>query len=231
MSPEGSTPSPLRQKTRAAISSRKSAELVAIRLLSDGAPSLGSARALERLYLAARGCAISGRMGNLRDILTANPSVLFVGINPSLRSAAVGHHFAGPGNPFWRLLHAARIVPQPLSCEEGGRLAEFELALTNLCPRPTRAAAELTRAELERGRRVLARKIRRLHPRVVAFVGVGIYRDFFGRSASAGAGAKPETIFGARVFVLPNPSGLNAAFPGFRDKLVWFERLREFVES
>jgi double-stranded uracil-DNA glycosylase len=169
-------------------------------------------------------------MRTLRDILTPNPSVLLVGINPSLRSAAVGHHFASPGNPFWRLLHAARLVPQPLSCEEDHRLVEFDLALTNLCPRATRAASELTRAEIERGRRVLARKIRRLRPQVVAFVGVSIYRNFFGRSASAGAGAKGETIFGARVFVLPNPSGLNAAFPGFKDKLVWFERLREFAE-
>jgi TDG/mug DNA glycosylase family protein len=173
--------------------------------------------------------------------------VLFVGINPSLRSEAAGHHFAGPGNPFWRLLYAARLVPIELTHTEDHRLAEFGLALTNLCPRATRAAAELGREEIERGRRRLTAKVRRLQPEVVAFVGITIYRDFFGKlvsrasgktsgklsagTASAGAGAKTELICGAQVFVLPNPSGLNASFPGFQHKLVWFERLREFIDS
>jgi TDG/mug DNA glycosylase family protein len=179
----------------------------------------------------------------LRDVLTSRPRVLFVGINPSLRSEAVGHHFAGPGNPFWRLLYAARLVPVELMHTEDRRLAEFGLALTNLCPRATRAAAELSREEIERGKRRLTAKIRRLGPDVVAFVGVTIYREFFGKpppgasdppstaAAIAGAGAKGDLICGARVFVLPNPSGLNASFPGFKHKLVWFERLREFIDS
>lgn len=167
----------------------------------------------------------------LRDVLTPNPRILFVGINPGLRSEAVGHHFAGPGNPFWRLLHAARLVPVALTHDEDQRLAEFGLALTNLCPRATRSAAELSAEEMERGKRVLMRKIRQLRPAVVAFVGITIYRQFYGRDGSAGPGPKAETIDGARVFVLPNPSGLNASFPGFRHKLVWFERLCEFVES
>jgi len=178
-----------------------------------------------------------------------------------LRSEAVGHHFASPGNPFWRLLYAARFVPVELTHTEDGRLAEFGLALTNLCPRATRAAAELGREEIERGKRRLTAKIRRLQPEVVAFVGITIYRDFFrkapsraadppsthiasvgqtvsavgmasvGGAASAGAGIKAEVIYGAKVFVLPNPSGLNASFPGFKHKLVWFERLREFIDS
>jgi TDG/mug DNA glycosylase family protein len=175
----------------------------------------------------------------LRDILTPKPRVLFVGINPSLRSEAVGHHFASPGNPFWRLLYAARLVPVELTHTEDHRLVEFGLALTNLCPRATRAAAELGRDEIERGKRRLVTKIRRVRPEIVAFVGITIYRDFFGQSPrkfpapapSAGAGAKPELICGARVFVLPNPSGLNARFPGFKHKLVWFERLGEFIDS
>jgi double-stranded uracil-DNA glycosylase len=164
----------------------------------------------------------------LRDVIAPNPRILFIGINPSLRSEAVGHHFAGRGNPFWRLLYAARLVPEPLTCEEDQRLAEFGLALTNLCPRATRSASELTPDETKRGLEGLRKKIRRLHPRIVAFVGVTLYRQFFGHSKSGGAGAKPETIYGAHVFVLPNPSGLNASFPGFKDKLIWFERLRKF---
>lgn len=167
----------------------------------------------------------------LRDVLTDRPRILFVGINPGLRSEALGHHFAGPGNPFWRLLDAAGLTPVALTHDEDQRLAEFGMALTNLCPRATRSAAELRADEIERGKRRVIRKIRRMRPGVVAFVGITIYRQFFGRAASAGAGAKEEIIDGARVFVLPNPSGLNASFPGFKHKLVWFERLREFVES
>jgi TDG/mug DNA glycosylase family protein len=165
----------------------------------------------------------------LRDVLTRRPRILFVGINPGLRSEALGHHFAGPGNPFWRLLHAADLVPEPLTFAEDRRLAEFGLALTNLCPRATRSADELEREEFDEGKRVLERKIRRLKPDLVAFVGVTLYARFFGRARSGepGPGLKPDRIDGARVFVLPNPSGLNASFPGFDSKLLWFKRLRE----
>ncbi|MGO9451896.1 MAG: mismatch-specific DNA-glycosylase [Candidatus Binataceae bacterium] len=167
----------------------------------------------------------------LHDILIPRPRILFVGINPSIRSAEVGHHFASPGNPFWKLLYAARLVPEPLTCEEDDRLVEFGLALTNLCQRPTRAAAELTADEMARGRTLLARKIKRVSPRIVAFVGISIYRHYFRVAAGDGAGAKPETIADARVFALPNPSGLNASFPGFKHKLIWFERLRKFASE
>jgi TDG/mug DNA glycosylase family protein len=156
---------------------------------------------------------------------------LLVGINPSLVSGEVGHHFATPTNPFWRLLYAAGLVPEPLTAEDDQRLAEFGIALTNLCPRPTRSAADLRPDEIELGRRALARKIARLRPRVVAFIGVSLYQSFFKLKASGGPGEKPETIAGARVFVVPNPSGLNASFPGFRHKLVWYEKLRDFVAS
>jgi double-stranded uracil-DNA glycosylase len=168
-------------------------------------------------------------MPPLHDILIPRPRILFVGINPSLRSEQVGHHFASPGNPFWRLLYAARLVSEELKCEDDHRLGEFGLALTSLCQRATRSAAELTSEEIKRGHIRLERKIRRVRPRVVAFVGVTIYRSFFGVSDGVGPGLKEERIAGARVFVLPNPSGLNASFPGFQDKLVWFERLRIFA--
>lgn len=164
-------------------------------------------------------------MSPLPDLLVPRPRVLLVGINPGLRSEARGHHFAGNGNPFWRLLHAARLTPVLLEPEEDARLTEFGLALTNLCPRATRAAAELSAAELAAGRRALDRKIRRLKPRLVAFVGVSIYHVFFPKPSTPGPGLKSETLHGARVFVLPNPSGLNASYPGFNDKLVWFRRL------
>ncbi len=170
-------------------------------------------------------------MRGLRDITALNPRVMFVGINPSLRSAELGHHFAGRGNPFWRVLHAAGLTPVQLTYEEDWRLAEFGMALTNLCPRPSREASELTAAEIQAGKRGLLRKIRRLRPELVAFVGVSIYRQMFPAATVRGPGLKPEMIDGARIFVLPNPSGRNAAFPGFEDKVVWFRRLKKVLEG
>ena len=169
------------------------------------------------------------RPARLSDRVGPRPRILLVGINPSLRSAEVGHHFASPGNPFWRLLYAARLVSTPFTYRDDARLPSHGLGLTNIVPRPTRAASELTRAEYVAGRLRLARLIARVKPRTVAFVGVTVYRAFFGAAASPGPGAKDERIGTARVFVLPNPSGLNAAYPGFRDKLVWFARLRRYT--
>ena len=170
-------------------------------------------------------------MPRLKDVVVSRPRLLLVGINPGLRSSAEGHHFAGNGNPFWRLLHAAGLTPSLLTYAEDQRLAEHGIALTNLCPRATRTAAELSRAELVRGRATLARKIARWRPGVVAFVGVSLYRSYFDVAEGPGPGAKRETVAGARVFVVPNPSGLNAAFPGFESKLRWFRALRSFVDD
>jgi double-stranded uracil-DNA glycosylase len=161
--------------------------------------------------------------------LCPRPRILFVGINPSLASARVGHHFAGPGNPFYRLLHAAGLVPEPLTFVDDVRLPELGLALTNIASRATREAAELTASDYERGRRRLARTIAVIRPAVVAFVGATAYRRFVGPSASPGAGVKPERIAGAAVFVVPNPSGRNAAYPGFEDKLFWYRRLARWA--
>ena len=162
--------------------------------------------------------------------LCPRPRILFVGINPSLHSARVGHHFAGPGNPFYRLLHAAGFVPEPFTFSDDVRLPGFRLALTNIAERATREASELTALDYARGRRRLAATIARIRPAVIAFVGVTAYRQFFGPSASGGAGPKPERIGDARVFVVPNPSGRNAAYPGFNDKLVWYRRLARWAD-
>ena len=138
-----------------------------------------------------------------------------------MRSDALGHHFAGRGNPFWRLLHESGLTSEPLSFEQDGRLPAHRYALTNVCSRASRGASDLAPEELRKGCRALERKIRRLRPEIVAFVGITMYRHFFGRPAGAGPGAKRETIAGARVFVLPNPSGRNAAFASYRSKLRW----------
>lgn len=186
----------------------------------------------------------------LQDVVVkgASPRLLLVGINPGLRSGTVGHHFAGNGNPFWRLLHASGLTPRLIPYEEDQRLAELGIALTNLCPRTTRTAAELGRAEIARGRTALLAKIAAWRPAVVAFVGITLYDMVAGKSgggaatgtttaaarkAARGPGAKPDAdaIEGARVFVVPNPSGLNASFPGFEHKLVWFKKLKDFVDQ
>ncbi len=170
-------------------------------------------------------------MPALRDIVPQGPPrLLLIGINPGLRSWALGHHFAGNGNPFWRLLFSSGLVPEPLPFTDAARLATYGIGLTNLCPRSTRTAAELTPVEIERGRRGLARKCARWRPAVVAFVGLSLYQTYYRLPKSGGAGAKTERLEGAHVFVVPNPSGLNASFPGFEDKLVWFKALRAFVD-
>ncbi|HEY1556658.1 MAG TPA: mismatch-specific DNA-glycosylase [Kofleriaceae bacterium] len=168
-------------------------------------------------------------MPTVRDVVTAHPRILFVGINPGRTSGRVGHHFAGPGNPFWRLLHAAGLLPVELRADEDQRLVEFGLALVNVCKRPTPTAAELTRDELARGAIRLHTQVRAMQPEVVALVGVTLVPIVLGRGVAPGPGAKRERLAGARVFVLPNPSGLNASFPSFAAKLRWFARLRAFA--
>jgi TDG/mug DNA glycosylase family protein len=163
----------------------------------------------------------AGRVDHAKVILRALPelgsiggpglSVLLVGINPSLRSAEVGHHFARPGNRFWPTLHAAGFTPRLLAAYEDGLLPSFGLGVTNIVSRPTRAAAELTAGELRAGAIVLEAMVREWRPRLVAMVGVVAYRVAFARPR-AGMGLQPEPIGGRPVWVLPNPSGLNAHY-------------------
>ena len=163
----------------------------------------------------------------LRDVIAERPKILFVGINPGETSGRLGHHFARAGNPFWKLLHAAKLTPIVLRPDEDQRLAEFGFALTNLCARTTKTAAELTRDELARGAKILRRKIRAWQPGVVALVGLTMYAPIFGRPVG-GPGAKTDTLEGVPVFVVPNPSGLNASFPSFAAKLKWFRNLASY---
>jgi TDG/mug DNA glycosylase family protein len=137
--------------------------------------------------------------------------VLFVGINPSLRSAEVGHHFARPGNRFWPALHAAGYTTRLLRPDEDAELPTYGVGVTNIAFRPTRAAAELSRAELRKGAADLARTVAANAPRLVAVLGLGAYRDAFERPRATW-GLQPERIGGRPVWVLPNPSGLNAHY-------------------
>jgi TDG/mug DNA glycosylase family protein len=137
--------------------------------------------------------------------------VLFVGINPSLRSQETGHHFARPGNRFWPTLHAAGFTPRRMAPGEGAELPALGIGITNIAARPTRAASELTREELGAGAEALRATVRRAQPRLVAVVGLTAYRTAFARPG-AQMGLQDQEIGGRPVWVLPNPSGLNAHY-------------------
>ena len=137
--------------------------------------------------------------------------VLFVGINPSLRSAAVGHHFARLGNRFWPTLYAAGFTPRLLAPSEDGLLPTFGLGVVNFVARATRSASELADAELRAGAEALEATVGAWAPRLVAIVGVGAYRTGFRRTGAI-VGLQDERVGGRPVWVLPNPSGLNAHY-------------------
>lgn len=149
--------------------------------------------------------------GELGPIVEPGLRVLFVGINPSLRSAEVGHHFARPGNRFWPALHAAGFTPRLLRPDEDGELPAYGVGVTNIASRPTREAAQITREELREGAGALEQTVRRHQPRLVAIVGLTAYRTAFGRP-KATMGLQPDEIGGRPAWVLPNPSGLNAHY-------------------
>jgi double-stranded uracil-DNA glycosylase len=169
----------------------------------------------------------------IKDRIAPRGRVLFVGINPGVRSAQTGHHFAGFSNRFWKLLWEARLVPEPIDYRSDDRLTEWGLGITNLIARPSPGIDDLRPAEYVEGWRVLERKIQRNQPEVVALVGVTLYRAIRPvldggtrpKGTAISLGLQPETIHGAPVFVLPNPSGRNANF-SYAEMLAAFRKLR-----
>jgi double-stranded uracil-DNA glycosylase len=145
------------------------------------------------------------------DVIGPDLRVLFCGINPGLYTAAVGHHFARPGNRFWPALYKSGFTPRLLSPFEERELLKDGLGITNAVAHATASAAELTKEDFIAGGRALLAKVRRYRPRIVAVLGVGAYRDAFAKP-KAMIGEQDEGMAGARVWVLPNPSGLNANY-------------------
>ncbi|QNS09026.1 G/U mismatch-specific DNA glycosylase [Streptomyces xanthii] len=143
------------------------------------------------------------------DVVASGLSVLFCGINPGLMTAATGHHFARPGNRFWPVLHLSGFTPRLLKPSEQDELLSYGLGITNVVARATARADELSAEEFREGGRILTEKVTRLRPRWLAVVGVTAYRSAFGEPR-AQIGPQEREIGGARVWVLPNPSGLNA---------------------
>ena len=161
----------------------------------------------------------------LRDRIAPGVRVLFVGINPGVRSSITGHHFAGPSNRFWKLLYESGLVPEPIGYMDDDRLPEWGYGVTNIVPRPTPGIDTLTREEYAAGRLRLRRKVLRCRPAIVAMVGVTVYRAMFPeRKGPVTLGLQDETIGPSRVFVLPNPSGRNANF-SYAEMLAAFRAL------
>ncbi len=153
----------------------------------------------------------AARARTLPDVIAPGLAVLFCGINPGLYSAALGWHFARPGNRFWPALHAAGITPRLLRPDEHRVLLEYRCGLTDIVERASARADELTVPELVEGRHRLEAKVTRFVPRYLAVLGIGAYRKAFGRPRAT-LGPQPDLIGRTRVWVLPNPSGLNAAY-------------------
>jgi TDG/mug DNA glycosylase family protein len=163
------------------------------------------------------------------DVIAPGLAVLFCGINPGLYSAATGHHFARPGNRFWPALHQAGFTPRLLQPWEQDELPRYGLGITNVAARATARADELTAQELVEGGRLLTRKAAAYRPRWLAIVGVTAYRVAFD-APGAVIGPQDRRLGGSAVWVLPNPSGLNARFQ-IADLATQFGLLRRVVES
>jgi TDG/mug DNA glycosylase family protein len=153
----------------------------------------------------------AARGKSIPDVIAPRLKVLFCGINPGLYSGATGHHFARPGNRFWPALHRAGFTARQLHPSEQGELLKAGYGVVNLVNRTTATADELEPAEFVAGRRRLATKVRRYRPRAIAFLGDGAYCHAFGLRG-AGIGPQPGLFEGCKVWVLPNPSGLNANY-------------------
>jgi TDG/mug DNA glycosylase family protein len=165
------------------------------------------------------------RERTLEDLIASDLAILFVGINPGLWSGATGFHFARPGNRFWHAIHEAGLTPRLLAPQEQHELLGWGIGIVNLVPRTTATAAELSSDEIRAGARALEQKVVRFRPRKVAFLGVSTYRIAFDRPKSV-VGRQDDRIGESEIWVLPNPSGLNAhyqlpqlaeAYTGLRD--------------
>ena len=171
---------------------------------------------------------LAAKNKTVRDVIAPGLRVLFCGINPGLYSGATGHHFARPGNRFWPTLYQAGFTPRLLHPSEERELLTFGYGITNLVSRATATADELSPEELVIGQKRLKAKVKRYQPQVVAVLGISAYRTAFAQKVVA-LGQQPERLLSSIVWVLPNPSGLNAHYQ-LVDLAEHFRVLRQAVE-
>ncbi len=167
-------------------------------------------------------------MSVLPDYLRPGLDLVIVGINPGMKSAAARHHYAGPGNHFWPLLHESGLVTEPLSFGDDARVLEWGIGLTNMVSRASPSISDLSLEEMRAGARILRRKLLRYAPRVVCFNGKRIYEVFAGHACDLGLQA--ERIGEAQVYVMPSTSARAAAYQR-ADKLRYFIELRKLLRS
>ncbi|MDT8900211.1 G/U mismatch-specific DNA glycosylase [Anaeroselena agilis] len=166
-------------------------------------------------------------MQEVPDIIRPGLTILFIGFNPGIRSAETGHHFAGHSNRFWKLLHASGLTSRQLRPEEDKTLLSLGFGITNIVPRPTKAAAEITREEYRHGRIALTDKLARYRPRIACYAGIGVYREFAAQKDVV-CGLQPITVVpDVTDFVVPNPSGLNRM--PFADQLRYYKELERLA--
>lgn len=147
-------------------------------------------------------------LSEVPDYIRPELQVLFVGFNPSIRSAETGTHFANPNNRFWKILYRSGLTPRQYKPEEGAGLLELGYGLTNIVARPSRTAAEISAAEYARGRQLLKNKIEKYHPQMVCYVGKGVYQAFSGNRLIPWGLQNNQVISGVKDFVAPSSSGL-----------------------
>lgn len=165
----------------------------------------------------------------LRDVIAPGLMVLFVGYNPSLRSAEVGHHYAGRSNRFWQLLYRSGLTLILLKPEQDMELLRLGYGSTNIVHRPTKAAAEITGDEYREGREQLLKTINRYRPRIVCYVGIGIYKVFARRARVAWGLQEDSVVPGVTDFVAPSSSGLNRM--KLEDQVEIYRNLKRLVDA
>lgn len=168
-------------------------------------------------------------MKRVKDHIKENLNVLFVGFNPSLRSSETGHHFANPNNRFWKILHEAGLTPRKFDAFEDSKLLELDMGITNIVARPTKAADEITKEEYQEGKEILRGKIERFKPKVVCFVGKGVYQQYSGRKTAPWGIQEESVVPGTIDFVAPSSSGLVRM--GLDEIVAFYSRLAELLKK
>jgi TDG/mug DNA glycosylase family protein len=182
---------------------------------------------MERTIKPTRADLLAAKNKTVHDVIAPRLKILFCGINPGLYSGATGHHFARPGNRFWPTIYQAGFTRRLLIAAEERALLTLGYGITNLVPRATATADELASEELIAGRKRLEGKVKRYQPRIVAVLGIGAYRTAF-QERVAILGLQAKNLVNAKVWVLPNPSGLNAHYQ-LPDLVEQFRILREVI--
>lgn len=164
----------------------------------------------------------------LTDIISKNLEVLFVGINPGLKSATDGHHFSGKSNRFWKVLHLAGFTSYPIEAKNDSHILDFGYGLTTAVARATSRADELSKEELEDSLDAFTTKMKEFQPKYIAFLGKIAYKTFSGGKQIAW-GLQSEDFYGSKVWVLPNPSGLNRGF-SLQDLTIYYSELHNAIK-